>query len=61
MPQIEHVANDLPRGRVVGKGEGPWENWEKVQVLWICKVLRLSRAEFCGMNIGIRGRKMTAR
>ena len=25
------------RGRVVGKGEGPQENWEKVQVLWICR------------------------
>ena len=23
------------RGRVQGKGEGPLENWEKVQVLWI--------------------------
>ena len=20
-----------------GKGEAPWENWEKVQVLWICR------------------------
>ena len=20
-----------------GKGEGSWENWEKVQVLWICR------------------------
>ena len=20
-----------------GKGEGPWEIWEKVQVLWICR------------------------
>ena len=25
------------RGRVLGKGEGPRENWEKVQVLWICR------------------------
>ena len=25
------------RGRWVGKGEGPRENWEKVQVLWICR------------------------
>ena len=25
------------RGRVRGKGEGPRENWEKVQVLWICR------------------------
>ena len=25
------------RGRVRGKGEGPRENWEKGQVLWICR------------------------
>ena len=25
------------RGRVRGKGEGLWENWEKVQVLQICR------------------------
>ena len=25
------------RGRVRGKGEGPRENWEKVQVLRICR------------------------
>ena len=25
------------RGRVLGKGEGPWKNWEKVQVLRICR------------------------
>ena len=25
------------RGRVQGKGEGPRKNWEKVQVLWICR------------------------
>ena len=25
------------RGRVQGKGEGPREKWEKVQVLWICR------------------------
>ena len=24
-------------GGRVKKGEGPRENWEKVQVLWICK------------------------
>ena len=25
------------RGSVLGKGEGPREYWEKVQVLWICR------------------------
>ena len=25
------------RGKVQGKREGPRENWEKVQVLWICR------------------------
>jgi hypothetical protein len=25
------------RGREREKGEGPQENWEKVQVLWICR------------------------
>ena len=25
------------REKVLGKGEGPRENWEKVQVLWICR------------------------
>ena len=24
-------------GRVQGKGEGPRANWEKVQVVWICR------------------------
>ena len=25
------------RRRVWGKGEGPWKNWEKVQVVRICR------------------------
>ena len=25
------------RGKVQGKREGPRKNWEKVQVLWICR------------------------
>ena len=35
--QAGRAASNGGRGRVVGKGEGPRENWEKVQVLWICR------------------------
>ena len=42
---VENQKAEGGKGRVQGKGEGPRENWEKVQVLWICRgvVLFLSR------------------
>ena len=34
---VENKCVFVGLGRVPGKGEGPWENLEKVQVLWICR------------------------
>ena len=32
-----NASEEGGRGRVQGKGEGPRNNWEKVQVVWICR------------------------
>ena len=36
-PSIANQRGKGEGGRVPGKGEGPQENWEKVQVLQICR------------------------
>ena len=36
--QRRHQNSKGKGGRVPGR-TGPWENWEKVQVLWICRGL----------------------
>ena len=44
-PRPKEVLADLRPGnqgkggreKIQGKGEGPRKNWEKVQVLWICR------------------------
>jgi len=33
----EEVEGEEVEGEEVVGGEGPRENWEKVQVLWICR------------------------
>ena len=38
-PSIQHTTNtkfNRERGKT-SKGEGPRKDWEKVQVLWICR------------------------
>ena len=34
--RVRYLLKKRERGKSEGQ-EGPWENWEKVQVLWICR------------------------